>query len=179
MNAVKYEGPRVLEDTSHGPSNFGQHLDPNADLIGQLLDHVDFEQLTHLYVQFDSKGFLPNDGPDIGPDDFTFEPELIKEFSGLEAKDKQAYTIPLMKEFAGLGEKGVLRLSIEPYDQKSLPTKLVLKVKMNADGTYDKHEVRVVVKGFLARLGLDFYSTFAPTTMLATARIVMAAAVHH
>ena len=179
MNAVKHEGPRVLDDTSHGPSNFGQHLDPNADLIGQLLDHVDLEQLTHLYVQFDSKGFLPNDGPDIGPGDFTFEPELIKEFSGLEAKDKQACTIPRMKEVAGLGEEGVLRLSIEPYDQKSLPTKLVLKVKMNADGTYDKHKVRVVVKGFIARLGLDFYSTFAPTTMLATARIVMAAAVHH
>ena len=50
---------------------------------------------------------------------------------------------------------------------------------MNADGSYDKHKVRVVVKGFLARLGLAFYSTFAPTTMLATARIVMAAAVHH
>ena len=78
MNAVKHEGPRVLEDTSHRPSNFGQYLDPNADLIGQLLDHVDFEQLTHLYVQFDSEGILPNDGADIGPDDFTFEPELIK-----------------------------------------------------------------------------------------------------
>jgi len=112
MNAVRNEGPRVLADTSHGPSNFGQNLDPNADLIGQLLDHVDFEQLTHLYVHFDSKTVLPNDGPDIGPNDFAIEPELIKEFSGLEAKDKEAYVIPLMKEFAGLGEKGVLRLSI-------------------------------------------------------------------
>ena len=141
MSAVKHEDPRVPEDTSHGPSNFGQHLDPNADLIGQLLDHVDFEQLTHLYVQFDSKSYLPNDGQDIGPEDFTFEPELIKEFTGLEAKDKEAYTIPLMKEFAGPGEKGALRLSIEPYDQKSLPTKIVLKVKMHADGSYDKHKV--------------------------------------
>ena len=179
MNAVKYEALRVLGDTTYGHSNFGQHLDPNADLLGQFLDHVDFEQLTHLYVQFDSKNYLPNYGQDIGPDDFTIEPELIKEFSGLSAKDKEAYAIPLIKEFAGLGEKGVLRLSIEPYDQKSLPTKLVLKVKMNADGSYDKHKVRVVVKGFLARLGLDFYSTFAPTTMLVTARVVMAAAVHH
>ena len=97
----------------------------------------------------------------------------------MKYKQKQAYLVALMKEFAGLGEKGVLRLSIEPPNQKSLPTRLVLKVKMTTDGSYDKHKVRVVVKGFLARLGLDFYSTFAPTTILATARIVMAAAAHH
>ena len=145
----------------------------------QLFDSLDFVLLEEFYIQFDSKDHLPNDGPDIGPDDFTFEPELIKDLNGLQYKQKQAYLVALMKEFSGLGEKGVLRLSIEPPNQKSLPTRLVLKVKMNADGSYDKHKVRVVVKGFLARLGLDFYSTFAPTTMLATARIVMAAAAHH
>ena len=73
----------------------------------------------------------------------------------------------------------MFRVALEPLHQKAISTRFVLRIKHNADGTYDKHKARLVVKGFLARMGVDYYATYAPTTMLATSRIVMAAAVRH
>ena len=55
MSAVRHEGRRILDDTTHGSSFFGQHIDQNADLMSQLYDSVDFELLEELYIQFDSK----------------------------------------------------------------------------------------------------------------------------
>ena len=47
-----------------------------------------------------------------------------------------------------------------------LHTKFVLKVKRKADGSYDKHKARLVVRGFLAKMGVDFYATFSPMSSL-------------
>ena len=37
----------------------------------------------------------------------------------------------------------------------------------------------MVVRGFLAKMGVDFYATFSPMSSLITARTLMALAVHH
>ena len=63
----------------------------------------------------------------------------------------------IMKEIGDLCKIGVFSLEVIPNQSKPLSTKLVLKIKRDADGTYRKHKARLVVRGFLARSGLDYY----------------------
>ena len=81
-----------------------------------------------------------------------------------------------MKEFTGCANQGVVRISLVPAGRKALPFKLVIKVKHDATGAYERHEARRVVLGYLARYGLDFGSTYAPTSMLTTGRLIFAVA---
>ena len=60
-----------------------------------------------------------------------------------------------------------------------LSTRLVLKVKYKADGSFDKYKARLVVRGFLQREGRDFYQTFTPTAEMSTFRVLAAEAAHH
>ena len=55
----------------------------------------------------------------------------------------------------------------------------MLKVKRKADGTYWKHKARFVVRGFMQRIGLDYYTTASPMASLTSCRLVLATAVHH
>ena len=56
-------------------------------------------------------------------------------------------------------------------------------MKRKADGSYDTHKARLVVRGCVAKMargpGVDFYATFSPMSSLITARTLMALAVHH
>ena len=53
----------------------------------------------------------------------------------------------IIKEFTGLAQKGVFSIALVPQARSSIPLKLVLKIKYNADGSYDKHKARAVVLG--------------------------------
>ena len=64
------------------------------------------------------------------------------------------------------------------YNRNAIASRIVLKVKYRADGTYDKHKARLVAKGFMERLGSDFFSTYSPMASLTTARALMAIAVN-
>lgn len=128
---------------------------------------------------FDSSAQQPGDGPDLKPGDLLVDLVKIKDLKTMTEKERSDYLPAILSELNGMIDKNVFRLALEPLDQKQIPTRFVLKVKYNADGSYDKHKARLVVKGFLARLGVDYYATYAPTTMLATARLVMAAGVRN
>jgi len=78
-----------------------------------------------------------------------------------------------------MADQGVTRISLAPVGRKALPTRLVLRVKFDASGAYERHKARWVALGFLARIGLEFYSAYSPTTMLATSRILFAVAAKH
>jgi len=183
VHAAIQRGAECLKDDDD-PHHFGQNLDPNLDLVSDLLN-VDVSEVTGLYVQFDAEAQHPGDGPDVKPGDFCYDPEQIVELRGMSPEDKRKYLEAIVREFEGIAAKGVRRIALCPSDRIPLPTKLVLKVKYHASGAYDKHKARAVVKGFLSKIGVDYYATFAPTTMLSTARIVLAVAtqfgvpVHH
>ncbi|EGB02217.1 hypothetical protein AURANDRAFT_9830, partial [Aureococcus anophagefferens] len=49
-----------------------------------------------------------------------------------------------------------------PEERSPLSTRIVLKVKRKGDGSFDKFKARCVVRGFLAKIGLDFYATYSP-----------------
>ena len=85
----------------------------------------------------------------------------------------------IVTEISNLCKLGVFSLEVMEDSSNPISTKFVLKVKRKADGSYDKHKARLVVRGFLAKMGVDFYATFSPMSSLITARTLMALAVHH
>ena len=69
---------------------------------------------------------------------------------------------------------------IEPCELKDIPadanivdTKLVYKLKRNADGSIDKRKARLVARGFTQEYGKDYVDTFAPVSDLLTIRLVL------
>ena len=85
----------------------------------------------------------------------------------------------IAKELNDLINIGCFEFVEIPSDRKAIASRIVLKVKYRADGTYDKHKARLVAKGFMERLGSDFFSTYSPMASLTTSRALMAIAVHY
>ena len=86
VNAASQRGADVLKDDGN-PHNFGQNVDPNLDLVGELTN-IDVSEVTGLYVQFDAEAQYPGDGPDVRPDDFTYDAEQIVEYVECPQKTK-------------------------------------------------------------------------------------------
>ena len=57
--------------------------------------------------------------------------------------------------------------------------KFVLKIKYLADGSLDKYKARIVAVGYMARAGIDFYSTWLPMASLTSIRLIFSIAVHY
>ena len=62
----------------------------------------------------------------------------------------------IAKEIGDLLKIGTFELVELPDGRKPIGSKLVLKVKHKADGTWEKDKARLVALGFLERVGLDF-----------------------
>ncbi|XP_024025713.1 uncharacterized protein LOC112092835 [Morus notabilis] len=61
-------------------------------------------------------------------------------------------------------------------DRKVIGVKWVFRTKLNADGSINKHKVRLVVKGYAQVCGVDYLDTFAPVARLDIIRLVLAVA---
>ncbi|XP_073271461.1 uncharacterized mitochondrial protein AtMg00820-like [Primulina huaijiensis] len=63
-----------------------------------------------------------------------------------------------------------------PSGSKSLGCKWVFKRKMKSDGTIDKYKVRLVIKGYHQREGLDYFDTYSPVSIVTSIRVILAIA---
>ena len=113
------------------------------------------------------------------PDDFVYDPETIVEIKNFEPDQKRRHLEAIIKEMTGCADQGVNRTSLVPDGRRAIPTKLVVRVKHDATGAYERHKARWVALGFLARSGLDFSNTYAPTSMLTTGRLLFAIAARY
>ena len=129
-----------------------------------------------IHLIFEPMAKLRGDGRDVRPDDIQYDPETIVELRGYSPEEKRKHLEAIVKEFTGCANQGVVRISLVPTGRKALPSKLVIKVKHDATGAYERHKARWVVLGYLARYGLDFGSTYTPTSMLTTGRLIFAVA---
>eukprot|EP01018_Ginkgo_biloba_P029051 Gb_03159 [translate_table: standard] len=69
-----------------------------------------------------------------------------------------------------------LRLVKLPKGKDAIGCKWVLRTKYKVDDTIDKHKVRLVVKGYARKEGIDYEEIFAPITKMITVKLVLAIA---
>ncbi|XP_037494559.1 uncharacterized protein LOC119370448 [Jatropha curcas] len=60
-----------------------------------------------------------------------------------------------------------------PLNKHVIGTKWVFKLKLNSDGSINKHKARYVVKGYAQQQGVDFTETFAPVARFDTIRLIL------
>jgi hypothetical protein len=58
-----------------------------------------------------------------------------------------------------------------PSGCTAIPCKRVIKRKLHADGSVERHKARLVLKGFRQRPGVDFDAVFAPVVRMSTVRL--------
>ena len=73
-------------------------------------------------------------------------------------------------------QKQVYEVRKIPPGTKAIPTKLVLRIKLNSDGSVDKYKVRCVALGFLQRAGLHYHpdECYSPMSDPSTTRTLVA-----
>ncbi|SPC64033.1 related to retrotransposon protein [Ustilago sp. UG-2017b] len=68
-------------------------------------------------------------------------------------------------------------LTSEDAQQWLVDSKIVLRLKLDADGIPVRHKARLVAQGFTQREGVDFEETFAPVALLSAIRALLSLAV--
>ena len=63
-----------------------------------------------------------------------------------------------------------------PPSSKPLGYKWIFKRKMKSDGSIEKCKVRLVVKGYRQKEGLDYFDTYLPVTRITSIQMLIAIA---
>jgi hypothetical protein len=66
----------------------------------------------------------------------------------------------IREEFNAIFDMGVLE-PVTAHTMKPTPAMMTYDVKVKANGSLDRYKIRLVVKGFAQRLGVDFDDTWA------------------
>ena len=103
-------------------------------------------------------------------------PKTVKQ--ALSSPQRAEWIEAIRKELQSLIDKGVYEVKPAPKDRKPIPTRLVLKIKLNADGTIDKFKARCVVAGYRQQAGLDYdpNGCYSPMTEASTIRLLLSLA---
>ena len=103
-------------------------------------------------------------------------PKTVHE--ALRTPEYRQWIDAIHRELESLIDKGVFEVRDTPIDRKVIPTKIVLKIKLNADGTIDKMKARCCVLGFRQKSGLDYNpeQVYSPMTESSTIRLLLATA---
>jgi transposase InsO family protein len=108
-------------------------------------------------------------------------------WEAMASEDSQLWTEAEREEKKSLRAKRVMRKvrrSKIPRGRRTITCKWAYDIKMK-DGVIERYKARLVARGFLQRMGLDFSETFAPTPSLTSIRLIVALAlklgfkVHH
>ena len=96
----------------------------------------------------------------------------------LRSSEYREWIDAIHRELGSLIEKGVFEVRDKPVNRKVIPTKIVLKIKLNSDGTIDKMKARCCVLGFRQKSGLDYNpdQVYSPMTESSTIRLLLATA---
>ena len=103
---------------------------------------------------------------------------------GVDERHRAEYIKAISKELTGLLQLGTFAIvrdnELSDKDKSlSLPAKFVLKINYLADGSLDKFKARLVALGYMARAGIDFFSTWSPMASLTAIRLIFSIAVHY
>ena len=118
-----------------------------------------------------------DDVPLVDSKDVRLDQFRLQDLKNVDKDQIKPMVEAIAKEIEGLCQNGVFQfVRYIPDGKKALDSRIVLKVKYRADGSYDRHKGRLVVKGFQAIPGVDFFSTFSPMGTLTTVRMILSIA---
>lgn len=97
----------------------------------------------------------------------------------LSGPDRAAWIEAIYSEFRSLIENDTWDIVDKPPDRKVIGCRVVLRNKLEADGSLGRRKARVVAKGYAQRPGVDFRETFAPVARMGSFRLLIALAAKH
>ncbi|SPC67392.1 related to retrotransposon protein [Ustilago sp. UG-2017b] len=95
----------------------------------------------------------------------------------LASDNAQQWQEAIRKELDGLEAMGTWEIVDVLLDTKLVDSKIVLRLKLDADGIPIRHKARLVARGFTQREGIDFEETFALVAPLSAIRALLSLAV--
>ncbi|SPC65616.1 related to retrotransposon protein [Ustilago sp. UG-2017b] len=95
----------------------------------------------------------------------------------LASDDARQWQEAIRKELDGLEAMGTWEIVDTPPNASLVDSKIVLRLKLDADGIPVRHKARLVARGFTQREGIDFEETFAPVAPLSAIRALLSLAV--
>ncbi|KAJ1040157.1 hypothetical protein NDA10_003397 [Ustilago hordei] len=97
----------------------------------------------------------------------------------MDGEDAQLWKEAIRKELEGLEAMGTWEVVHQPPGVPLVDSKIVLRLKLDADGVPVKHKARLVARGFTQREGIDYQETFSPVAPLGAIRAILALAVQN
>ncbi|GJX53109.1 retrotransposon protein, putative, ty1-copia subclass [Tanacetum coccineum] len=114
----------------------------------------------------------------FGPDFVSFmvenEPTSYRE--AVTSSEGHQWKEAIKSEIDSILQNHTWELVDLPPGCKPLGYKWIFKKKMKADGTIDKSQCKMVIKGYRQREGLDYFDTYSPVTRITSIRMVLAIA---
>lgn len=95
----------------------------------------------------------------------------------MQSKESAEWMEAIAVEVRVLIKNDTWKLAKRPVGGSVVSCNLVLKNKMNPDGSLNSRKARIVARRFTQRRGIDFIETFAPVARLDSVRLLMAWAV--
>ncbi|SOV09359.1 uncharacterized protein UDID_18563 [Ustilago sp. UG-2017a] len=95
----------------------------------------------------------------------------------LASDDAQQWQEAIRKELDGLEAMGTWEIVDVPPNARLVDSKIILRLKLDADGIPVRHKARLVARGFTQWEGIDFEETFAPVALLSAIRALLFLAV--
>jgi hypothetical protein len=99
-------------------------------------------------------------------------PKSYKE--AMKTPEAEHWDKAVWKEVDSLNNKGVFKVVKITKGQKTLPAKIVFKLKLTPAGNIEKYKARIVAGGHRQKEGIDYDQKFAPTVRSESVRIVIA-----
>ncbi|XP_072066650.1 uncharacterized protein [Arachis hypogaea] len=106
----------------------------------------------------------------------TFQPKHIEPKCYAEAVTDLKWQEAINVELNALKENKTWTLTHLPAGKRTVGYRWVFKLKLNADGTVERHKTRLVAQGFTQTAGVDYLETFSPVVKMTTLRILLAIA---
>lgn len=94
-----------------------------------------------------------------------YEPQTYEEAIG-----KPAWEEAMKKEFEVLKANQTWVLTSLPKGKKPISCTWIYKIKHKANGSVEKYKVRLVVKGFSQKKGIDYSETLSPIVKMTVVR---------
>lgn len=102
------------------------------------------------------------------------EPKSYK--LAMKSEDAKEWRAACDKEMKSIRDMGVWEVVDRPKNYPVVGGRWHFKLKLNPDGSVNKHKARYVATGYTQTEGIDYNDTFAPTGRLASFRILVAIA---